>query len=717
MAVEASLSLGNVPVKLRWEEPFASSGADHKTQGVIPKGIYRGFAPVAQVGTFLLDLIPDANTGDSVAVFEATAQTLADGGVPAFNPTAGFNLTVFESATVTIDLTTVAQGASRLVVFRVQYDEGNNFPTQALVRAIPVADLQPTDVIIAEFTIPPASLNLNTTVFTPGEDARTLQMPFVTVGDGFESRGDFTGNRPNAAGTDTSSVIQAAVNALHARSIILGLTTKGIVFVKRGDYTISSTIPMRATMALVGEDQNLVLLRQSAPAVRIFDFDAADPTKSQLVRVEQVDLIGDGAATDPVVRMNDATNIIVRDVTVDYFVAVVPIQILGASQDCVVRNVRRLSAPLLADTVLLDGTATRCRVEGTPVNIRQTGTTTQNEVTTSRVTHPGATAIDGTVLTDLRAAVGAVRDLRFGAVTQYMRGYIRGLDIRAIPDPGVGASVLATDGVIEIDGMLFESLVTTNITASVAVAANIYSYVYARRNTATGALEFVGLAGNANHPVYSPAQNAWVRSGTGTGGVPTQRYIGCLLSLAAVVGSYQPTEKIGDEVYLDGSYGTVGTVNPVSVILPVISSGTPTTSAFLTLPGLPLIDSSRGGAIVAPPIVVAGGLASLLDVEVDVAYAGGGTNNKTCLVTLRGQNDQRTSLSDDFIKLAAPGSPTPLVHRFPAVRTLVAVLDNGTGIFFALPRISVQATVAGLGGGDTATVTVTARQRSFTDVR
>lgn len=84
MAVEAELDLGNTPVKLRWEEPFASSGTDHKTQGVLPKGIYRGFIPVAQVGTFLLDLQPDAVSGDSIAVYEATAQTTGFGVIPGF---------------------------------------------------------------------------------------------------------------------------------------------------------------------------------------------------------------------------------------------------------------------------------------------------------------------------------------------------------------------------------------------------------------------------------------------------------------------------------------------------------------------------------------------------------------------------------------------------------------------------------------------------------
>jgi hypothetical protein len=721
-APEASLNLGNTVVKLRWEEPNASSGIDHKTQGVIPKGVYRGFTPVAQVGTFFLDLVPDAAAGDSVAVFEATAQTVADGGAPAFNPTAGFNLTVFTPSTVTIDLAAVTQNVSRILVFRVQYNEGNNFSTEAFVRVIAAADLQPTDVIIAQFTIPPGSLNLDTTIFVPGEDARTLLPPFVTVGDGFESRGDFTGNRPNLAGSDTSDVITAAANALFARSSILGTTTPGTIFVKRGDYTISATIPLRRGMALVGEDRNVSLLRQGGGATRIFDFDVADPTKSQLIRVEQVTLHESvGMIFQPLVRMFGASDVLIRDVLVDQIDLIVPIQILGASADCAVRDVRRVSAPPTANTVQLDGTSTRCRIEGSPLNILQSGTTSQNEITTSRVTHPGAMAIDGTILTDTRVALGAVRDLRLGAVTQYLRGYIQGMDIKATVVPSIGPGVVfVTDGVIEIDGMLYELTTSTDISATGAYAANIYTYFYARRNTATGALEFVGLSGNANHPEYSTAQNAWVRSGTGTGGVPTQRYIGCVLSLIAGAGAYQASIKVGDFVFLDASDGVVGTVNPITVVLPAMSSGTPTVSVPLVLSGLPLVESSRGGLLGGGTDFVVGGLDCMIDFEVRVAYAGTAQNNKVCTLTIGGPYTQRTSLAANFIQqTGVPASPAIIAHRFPSVRALARVRSSTTSLFLAAPDLTIRATISGLSAGpaETAVATVLAYQRGFVDAR
>jgi hypothetical protein len=145
--------------------------------------------------------------------------------------------------------------------------------------------------------------------------------------------------------------------------------------------------------------------------------------------------------------------------------------------------------------------------------------------------------------------------------------------------------------------------------------------------------------------------------------------------------------------------------------------GTPTLSTTMTLSGLPLVESNRTIAVGGAPDIYVGGLVCLLDIEVRVVYAGGATNNKTVAILLDGPNNQRTSLSANLIQLTAPGSPAPLLHRFPAVRTIADVRNPATGLFLASPTTLITATVAGLAGPDSATVTVVAHQRGYVDVR
>jgi hypothetical protein len=137
----------------------------------------------------------------------------------------------------------------------------------------------------------------------------------------------------------------------------------------------------------------------------------------------------------------------------------------------------------------------------------------------------------------------------------------------------------------------------------------------------------------------------------------------------------------------------------------------------MTLFGLPLVESNRSLPAGGAPDFVVGGLACLLDVEVRVAYAGGATNNKVVAILLDGPQSQRTSLSANLIQLTSPASPAPIAHRFPTVKVIADVRDVTTGLFLGNPTITVTATVAGLAGPDSATVTVVAHQRGFVDVR
>src|SRR3990172_2867817 len=99
MAIFNELALGNTVVKLRWEEPFASSGLDRKDLAVIPRGVYRGFIPQPGAGAFALDFVVDAVYGDSLAAYETSGPVVALG---TFTPTPGWNVTVYTAVTQTI---------------------------------------------------------------------------------------------------------------------------------------------------------------------------------------------------------------------------------------------------------------------------------------------------------------------------------------------------------------------------------------------------------------------------------------------------------------------------------------------------------------------------------------------------------------------------------------------------------------------------------------
>jgi len=63
-------SISNTSVKVRWQEPYASSGLNRKMATVVPSGVYRGLQLGVSATALSVDLLADAVVGDHVAIHE-----------------------------------------------------------------------------------------------------------------------------------------------------------------------------------------------------------------------------------------------------------------------------------------------------------------------------------------------------------------------------------------------------------------------------------------------------------------------------------------------------------------------------------------------------------------------------------------------------------------------------------------------------------------------
>lgn len=124
--------------KIRFKEPFVSEGLNAKVSGIVPKGIYNGYTPVA-IGANKLRLALDPVRGDSVGVVDTLQH---------------FNLTVRHTSAIDLDFTAHVVFPV-FVVIRTQYQiTASPFSglTDSKIMTVAPASVLPDDVKLCKVT-------------------------------------------------------------------------------------------------------------------------------------------------------------------------------------------------------------------------------------------------------------------------------------------------------------------------------------------------------------------------------------------------------------------------------------------------------------------------------------------------------------------------------------------------------------------------------------
>lgn len=639
-------ALGNTFVKVRWEEPFLSDGLNRKEIGVTPKGVYRGFVPAKVLGTSNIQFTVGPE-GDSAAVFD-TSGAVAHG---TFTPTTGWNVLVYTSATILVNITAILGGGGGAtgvyaVVLRSQYNTGNAPTTDSFIMIVDKADVQATDIRLAEIDTTACLIGnvVDNAVLRLGPNNTSMIPPFVTVGDGYESFGDFNGNRASFAGTDTTNAIQKAINGLDARNRLLtnfggvaqGPSTKGgVIFVKRGKYgppAVAAAILPLAGMKIVGEGYgsnavggNTVEITRAAAFPGIIMTGIG-------IEVSNLTMIGAGGLF-PLIRMDGVIDGLVRDVSFRDNAAYAAIELKAGATGNLIEDVRAivgiLDVEMINGGTVLITQGNNNKIQGLPVDVRLqpivANLVFDNHILTGRVTTPDHAGMPGLAVSGSKIVNTALNDdafdgsggaavlnsgsPSFGAVSTYMRGYVNGLHILGDDTAGVSTGAVkavVTAGDIEIDGLFYGLRKPVDITSTVVGPAVGFVFFYARRKTTApniGSMEIVAYGTAAgNLPVYNTRRNAWTRFGTGTtsafGSVPSERFLGCLEIISLGPTHFRAQQMAGNWVLLDSAEN----FGVLSASTNRMSSGTET--AFLSVIG-PLSLSSIPPIPMSPGIPVA----------------------------------------------------------------------------------------------------------------
>ena len=672
MALYQELALGNTTVKLRWEEPQASSGLDRKDLAVIPRGVYRGFIPQPGAGAFDLDFVVDSVYADSLAAYETSGPVVALG---TFTPTPGWNVTVYTAATQTITVPVGARdGTNKAVVLRAQYNEGNSPVTDAFIQIVDATDTRITDTILALINVPALAPNLAdpSVTITRAPTPASLQPLFITVGDGFQSRGDFTGNRVAAGGADTSNSIQAALDSLAAQNALRGTSGTsdgGVIFIKRGEYAPTTTITVPDFVQILGEGHFATNITKPGGVIPLFDL-------SSNTEVEIAKMSFDGNAdASPIIRVNNCFRCAIRECRFSGNTTFAPINVTGPSEDTVVDTITSGGAPastaVNGGVVQIGAAAIRTKVIGLAVDVRMLAGATDSVLNVGRVEG------SGTLVTSFADDSNRI----FGPTQPFLTGYIRGMEVlpgtlSLIPAPA-GYTVLSVlPGVIEIDGILFSNPIQTIIPGAIAFAGFSPVYVYARRNVATAALEFVRTT---IPPEYRQERNTWVLPGTGTGGIPSERYVGSVTTNSAGT-KWAGHIKTGEEVYWVNALFT--DLSTVTATLTVAAAATTSGIATVSLGALPKLPNKlvSGGPLTA--------MLAYLDIELEYTPAVAEARN-----VVLGATSSSTAFGP-WIRLAAHferfsaavGEATRI--RFPNV-SIHPVL-TAVGVAAPVPSIDLQ---------------------------
>lgn len=675
MALHSEVALGNTVVKLRWEEPQASAGLDRKDLAVNPRGVYRGFVAQPGVG-LLLDIVPDPTTGESLAVFETTGTLPGQG---SYTPTAGWNVAVYTTLPISIDATPIVGLGNKAVVLRAQFNEGGLPATNAFVQIVDPLDVKPQDVVICLINVPAGPPpDLTTSTITNGLTARSIHPLFVTVGDGFASFGDFTGNRVALGGLDTSDAIQKAADALRARVTLLEVgafsgAIAGVVFVKRGRYAPTAVINVPSAVRIVGEGRGstavgmAVEVRQPGiPAVPVqpcfqMGTGAGGVADASVENLTIVGLTAGPPTTQEMIRIELSTNCIIRDV--DFFGNNNPGVRLVGSNNCILENLRGTfgTAP---NIVRVDSVSSANRIQGLPLNAFIEAGSLGNVVATGAADGPGRAATN----------FGNETNRVFGALQPFLKGYSRGLDILtnslAVSGSGFdGDNVVITPGVVEIDGYFYSLAAPTTIAAVALPVATGINYIYAKRDTAVLTANALTFEASATEPAYDAARDYWVHAAD-VGVFPTRRYIGSVLAAvfsAATRVRFQ--SKQGDRVLysMDNSVTspTTGGFLSFSITVPGGLTGS-TVNSSVPLTALPLLRPHRslaGGGTQLGQMMLA-----LLDIDVIATVVDSPVVRTFALVASdgpsAGANRIRTSMAVTLDKTSGTTNPR---FRFPMV--------------------------------------------------
>lgn len=689
-------ALGNTFVKVRWEEPFLSDGLNRKEIGVTPKGVYRGFVPAKVLGTSNIQFTVGPE-GDSAAVFD-TSGAVAHG---TFTPTTGWNVLVYTSATILVNITAILGGGGGAtgvyaVVLRSQYNTGNAPTTDSFIMIVDKADVQATDIRLAEIDTTACLIGnvVDNAVLRLGPNNTSMIPPFVTVGDGYESFGDFNGNRASFAGTDTTNAIQKAINGLDARNRLLtnfggvaqGPSTKGgVIFVKRGKYgppAVAAAILPLAGMKIVGEGYgsnavggNTVEITRAVgfPGITV---SAIGAEVSNLTMIGQADAF-------PLIRLAAAIDCLVRDVSFRDNAAFAAIDINSATGN-LIEDVRAITGILdvgtaFGGTVLIQN-GNNNKIQGLPVDVRLqpivANLVFDNHILTGRVTTPDHAGMPGLAVSGSKIVNTALNDdafngdgtvsnsasPAFGAVSTYMRGYVKGLNVVITATGGAypsGTKIALTAGDIEIDGLFYGLRIPVDITATIigAPAATNFVFFYARRKTGApniGSMEIVGYIAAGNLPFYNRRRNAWTRFGTGTigpGGTPSERFLGAVQCTGVVPTVYRSQQMAGDWVLFENADTLIaGPTANFSRLTPAGAAAVETflmASQTLTLSNIPPIPMASG--IPTTDIPVGGGESALLD---------------SIPVLLDAELFQTDTVTDDRNAFAYIGSPLTIGQDF-----------------------------------------------------
>lgn len=160
MATLVTAVLPASDAQLQFQGPFISTSVNRKTTGIIPAGIFRGFA-VTALGP-IVTINADGGTGDSVAVCNTINASLVEN---------YYNVTVRHSGNINMDFSSAA--SPTVIVLEARYDLTSPTPVEGLtevrIKAISAIDVMPYHVVLATATAGPNPLiDLSTADVTGG---------------------------------------------------------------------------------------------------------------------------------------------------------------------------------------------------------------------------------------------------------------------------------------------------------------------------------------------------------------------------------------------------------------------------------------------------------------------------------------------------------------------------------------------------------------------
>lgn len=160
MATLVTAVLPASDAQLQFQGPFISTSVNRKTTGILPAGIYRGFA-VTALGP-IVRINADGGTGDSVAVCNTINASLVEN---------YYNVTVRHSGNIDMDFSSAA--SPTVIVLEARYDLTSPTPVEGLtevrIKAISAIDVMPYHVVLATATAGPNPLiDLSTADVTGG---------------------------------------------------------------------------------------------------------------------------------------------------------------------------------------------------------------------------------------------------------------------------------------------------------------------------------------------------------------------------------------------------------------------------------------------------------------------------------------------------------------------------------------------------------------------